>query len=51
MLAGPTNNQQSNYQGKFTSSVKRGRTYGHGDNDDDDDDDVNMRVLVPEKEY
>ena len=26
---------------------RRVRTYGHGDNDDD----VNMRVLVPEKEY
>ena len=29
---------------------RRVRVYGHGDNDDDDDD-VNMRVLVPEKEY
>ena len=29
---------------------RRVRIYGHGDNDDDDDD-VNMRVLVPEKEY
>ena len=28
---------------------RRVRVYGHGDNDDDDD--VNMRVLVPEKEY